>query len=197
MRTAQTALALGHVRTAFAALERLEAIHDRLGTSAAGRRDLAQLRRQASLAADLIGVPLEQVVRDANDLPHAEWRAVFQERYQGKAVILDTEVNRDASGKYTVYYLLFVAGKEARIEISDLSLLKLLPLDRPQRLILGMRLAGVERSGDGPWVVRFRPDSGVLFTHRKLVEALCPAMRSDRELGLVLERQSNWVTRFP
>jgi DNA-directed RNA polymerase subunit RPC12/RpoP len=193
LKRAETALALGHARTARMALEQALALQEHQPSSRAERRRLTQLHRQAALGADLLEVPLQDVVRHADDLPHAEWQAVFRERFRGRSVILDAEVSRDAAGKYKLDYQLVVAGKEARVEIADLDLLRALRLDQPQRLIFGFRLAGLERIGNGPWVIRLQGDSGVLLTHRGLLEALCPVLRTDRETGEVLKRQARWL----
>jgi hypothetical protein len=195
IRQAEKALARGHAATARQALDRVL----RPGNQLTGveRRRLAQLRRQASLAADLLEVSLHEVVGTADELPFGEWQAVFRERYQGRAVIFDTRVRRDASGKLSLDYRVFVGQRQARVEIGDLALLKQLQLDQPQRLIVGGRLAAVERTGEGPWVVRFQAESGVLMTHQPLVERLCPALDNDPDAAKTLQRQAAWLEELP
>ena len=195
IRQAEKALALGHAATARQALD--QALEGEGSLAPAQRRRLERLRRQASLAADLLDMPLEDVVRIAAELPFGEWKAVFRERYHGKGVIFDAEVGRQASGKFSLDYRVFVERKEARVEIGDLVLLRQLHLDQPRRLILGARLAGVERQRDGPWVIRFQPTSGVLLTHLPLFKALCPGLTNDADAALTLKRQAAWLEELP
>jgi hypothetical protein len=195
LQRAQTSLARGNYRTAVEALDRAQAILDQRSGAPAERRRLSQLRRQAALAADLLEVPLQEVVRHAQELAPGEWQSVFNERYRGKAVLFDAEVGRADSGKLVLDYLLIAGRQEARIEITDLEILQHVHVDQPTRLILGARLAGIVRRAPGPWVIHLQPASGVLMTDRSILVATCPILSSDGSLPALLERQSNWLER--
>jgi hypothetical protein len=92
-------------------------------------------------------------------------------------------------------YAFFVRGRPARLALGDLKLLPTLPLQRPQRLLFGARLASVRPENGGVWVVHFVPDSGVLLTDPDAVHAAYP-LPTD-ELREVLERQAGWAAEGP
>jgi hypothetical protein len=162
-----------------------------------GRREVEQLRRQAALVADLGEVPLQEVLRHAAETAPDEWRLVFPHRYQGKAVLFDAQVSRDAAGKFQLEHFLFLGDETARVAVGDLDLFRHLRLDRPCRLIVGARLAGVGREPSGGWVIRLEPGSGVLMTDRDVVTTACPFLRDDPELPEVLGRQQSWLADVP
>jgi hypothetical protein len=193
LEQARKALNLGSYRMALAALDQARADLERRNANPAERRRLAHLHRQVALAADLLEVPLQDILRHVQDLVPAEWHAVFAQRYQDRAVLFDAEVVRDESGKLVLNYLLFAAGKEAHVEIGDLQVIQELSLDRPTRMIVGARLAGVDFRDPGRLVVRLRPDSGVLMTDPLILESVCPALKDDTELPAVLKRQEAWL----
>ncbi len=197
LRAARSALAQGKFQTALHELEVVRAAQEGRPPPLAQRRAVAHLERQARLLADLLDVPLGDLLRNAGELPQQEWELVFDRRYRGKAVVFDAEVSRDAAGKPRLEWLLRVGGEDARLDVADLGLFKHLRLDQPTRLIFGVRLEGVGRDPAGAWVVRFRPDSAVLLTDRPTVEVVCPALRPDAELPEVLKRQERWLAELP
>jgi hypothetical protein len=195
----QKALAEGKVRIAADYLSAAQAAleHAPAALTHAERRRLAQLRREALLLADLLAEPLEDVLAHAaalSELDEREWQAHFAARYRGKAVLFEDEVRREVNGAYQLLgYHLFVRGQPARLALADLRLLRALPLDRPQRLLFGARLADV-RPEAGAWVVHFEPDSGVLITDAGAAAAgPLPAP----ELDEILRRQSAWLDELP
>lgn len=201
LRDGRLALSQGKFRTAVRELAAAQALRERnpAAVPLSERRELSQLHRQASLLADLLSEPLEDVIRHAADLSaldEQEWQAQFADRFKGRAVVFDDEVRRDAAGTYQLLgYRLFVRGKPARVEIGDLQLLRALPLDTPQRLLFGARLADVRLEAGGTWVAHLVPDSGVLLTERGAVSAICPL--SADELRDILLRQEAWVGDLP
>jgi hypothetical protein len=194
---ARAALAQGKFQTALRKLNLARSAPEYDGLSQARRRDLDQLHRQAALMADLLEVPLQDLLRHASDLPPGEWQLVFRRRYRGQALLLDAEVGRNAAGRYELDFPLFVGDEPARVEIGDLDLLRDLGLDQSCRLIVGARLAGVERDPSGAWVVRLRPDSGVFLTDRATLEVACPVLKKDQALDEVLQRQERWLAELP
>jgi len=171
--------------------------------SASERRDATQLWRQADLLSWLSSRSVEEIVEAAEQVPHPEeWKAQFYTEYKGKAIVFDDEVQfeaapmRDDERRRPVLrrYRIVVAGQDVRIALEDLTVLGSLPLERPQRMLFGGRLAAVERGQGGRWVVHFEPDSGVLLTDRGAAEAVCPAPL-DPGLMEVLKRQAEWLGR--
>jgi hypothetical protein len=180
----------------FHAAAGLRACYPRL-LSGSENRELTQLVQQATLLADLLRQPLEEILRGFNERPEREARAVFERHYRGKGVIFYARFRRDAGGTYHTDYRLFDGRQEASLELSDLQLLQKLPLHEPQQMLFGARLAGVRREAVGGWVVSLVPDSGVLLTDPRAATACClPAMR-DGQFPEVLARQAAWSTELP
>jgi hypothetical protein len=156
---------------------------------------LEQLRRQTDLLARLLDRPLEEILLQAmqhrND---EEWREKFAD-YRGRTVVFDDVLRCDAQGRPVLgFYIVSVAGVEARVALEDLVLLRRLPLDPPRRCLFGARLASCRREEGGIWVVRFEADSAVLLTDEDAAAACCPRPL-DEELLAVLKRQDEWLRR--
>jgi hypothetical protein len=162
------------------------------GLAAAEERTWTQLHREAALLADLAGEALEEILRHAASLPQAEWEATFRRRFLGHAVIFDTEVVRTAQGAYRHGWRVFLPGQEARLDLAGLKLLDTLPLEAPQRLVFGARLAAARREPPGQWVITLEPDSGVLLTNAEAAALCCPALGLP-EARVILRRQRTWV----
>jgi hypothetical protein len=164
--------------------------------SAPERRDLVQLHRQATLLVDLLSQSLESILFQASEeLDEQEWQALFGDRYKGRAVVFFAEVRRDAHANYQLDYDFFIQDRRAIVELGNIQLLRALPLDRPQRLLFGARLASVGSEAGGTWVIRFEPDSGVLLTDPGAVAA-CYS-RPLEGVDEVLQRQSAWIAEMP
>jgi hypothetical protein len=124
-----------------------------------------------------------------------EWKARFRTEHLGKAIVFDDTVALDRSGRPALaVYRVSAGGEAARLALEDLRLLRRLPLDVPQRMIFGGRLADLWREDGGGWAFRFEPDSGVLLTDAGAVTAcLGPP---DADLLAVLRRQQHWVSEL-
>jgi hypothetical protein len=194
LHAARQRLSEGSFRLARATLEqaRQESGNEWRALPREQRQDWTQLQRQAAVLADLLAEPLEDVVRHASGVKEAEWDAEFRQRYQGRAVVFDVVVQRLTEGGYRHNYCLVNPHDEARLELGDLALLRRLPLDQPQRLVFGARLAGVGREAPGGWVVRLAPDSGVFLTDPGAAAACCPGF-ADLGTRALLEQQAAWA----
>lgn len=159
-------------------------------------RQLAQLRRQAALLADLSTESLGEMLTRAGGLEEREWQAFFERRYKDRAIVFDAVVRRDAAGRYEIDYAVFAGDEPARLELDGLDVLNGLPLEQPRRLLFGARLEIVSREGPGPWVVRFVPNSGVLLTQPAALGPWAGPM-IDPELAEVLNRQAEWIADAP
>ncbi|MFO0811164.1 MAG: hypothetical protein U0746_21245 [Gemmataceae bacterium] len=151
---------------------------------------LRRWRKQAALVADLVPESLSEIVRHAAGLDGREWKAVFAERYRGKAVTLDTKVTRTPGRGYAIDYWLDDAGRTGEWDFQDLALLHALNLQKTERLIFGVRLAEVERVGRDRWVVKPTPDGGVLFTEPAVFAQL--SIPVDDDLRAQLRKQAEW-----
>jgi hypothetical protein len=198
------ALSEGSFRLAAEQLAAARALRDRrprlLGASE--NRSLNRLYRQAALLASPLPKPLEEILRQASGLHNEEeWQKEFDANYKGRSVVFDDRVQRDAARRYRlmVYEVRLGFGKDAelaRLEIGDLKLLQPLPLDQPQRLLFGARVAAIGREPPGVWVIRFEPESGVLLSDTGAVSAFCPQPMDD-ELREVVKRQAEWEQELP
>jgi hypothetical protein len=164
--------------------------------SGADRKRLVQMHREAHLFIDLLSASLEDLLSQAAaEHDDREWRAVFADRYQGKSVIFFGGIRRDSTNHWMLDYDIFLGDKPARIDWESLQLLRILPLNESQRLLLGVRLAAVEPETGGSWVVRIQPDSGVLLTDADALANIF--LRSPEGIDEVLKRQAVWVAEMP
>jgi hypothetical protein len=171
-------------------------IQRRLGNpSAVEQRRLNRLHRQASLLADLLAETPAAIVRQSIGLPEADWQEIFRQRYAGRAIVLDDAISRNTAGQYQYAFHIVVLNNEARIDLAQLRVLRDLPLFQPQRMLIGMRLAGMRREPAGGWTILLDPDSGVLFTDVEMLAGL--SIPVDAELREVLKRQQVWLEPTP
>jgi hypothetical protein len=191
----QRSLAEGNFRLARRALDEAVAARARRPDLLAGAeyRQLDQLRRQADLLARLSPRSLEEILRQAALVRDPdEWEAQFSD-YRGRTVLFDDVVARDTKGRPALaFYAVRVNDETARVALEDLTLLEYLPLDPPQRMLLGARLSRCGREEGGAWVVRLEPDSAVLLTDPGAAAAACPAP-AETDLAEVLRRQERWL----
>jgi hypothetical protein len=193
----ETALVQGQFQLA---AERFQQAVGKMETapSATPIRQVRQFRglvRQAQLLDELLSEPLADIVHQAT-VDEKQWPVQFARRYRGKSVVFDADVRRDVAGQYRLGYHVQVGDQPVRIELGDLRMMEPLPLQRPTRLLFGARLKSVAREAGGLWVVRFEPDSGVLLTDQRAVEASCPPPFDD-EIKQLLERQAAWAAELP
>jgi hypothetical protein len=193
------ALHQGRFRVALRELNAAVALRDRHpgALSAEENRALNQRQRQAQLLARLLHLTLEEVVARGKLVRNAEeWAEQFED-FRGRSVIFDDAVRRDDDGHPVLANHAVEAGDEpVRLALEDLEVLRDLPLGNEPRLIFGARLRSCLREQGGVWVVRFEPDSGVLFTDAEAVEAAFPVAAGEG-LGEVMKRQRKWLDDRP
>jgi hypothetical protein len=188
-----SALTEGSFRLALRELETARGLYVQFpGVLTAERREqFRQWQLQATLLADLLGESLGEIFERSLGLDEREWQTAFQERYAGKAFVLDTRVWRDAGGHVRVDYQLDGGGLPGDWDVEAFALFRQLPLAYPQRLLFGARLAEVARTGRDRWRARPDPDSGLLITDPAVAAGL--SLPLDEELRSVLRRQAGWA----
>jgi hypothetical protein len=190
------ALADGNFRRAHRLLDQARLLRGRhpAALPAAEVAHLEQLARQADLLADLLRIPLEDILRQGQRLrDEEEWQAQFGD-YRGRSVLFDDTVRPDERGRPALaVYRVAADGVTARLALEDLTLWQHLPA-APGRVLFGARLAGCARVAGGGWVFLFQPDRGVLLTARGAAAASCP-VPLEPELEEVLKRQATWAER--
>jgi hypothetical protein len=187
---AEQLLGRGEYHAALA--EATAALASQGGLSPGDRLAWTQLQREAALLADLSAESLAEILRHGAGLPEAEWAATFRRRYHGQAVLLDITVVRAQAGGYRHTWRVLLNVEEPRLELNGLRLLDRLPLEEPQRLLVGARLASARREPPGRWVVNLEADSGVLLTDPGAAALCCPAL-STPEARELLRRQRTWL----
>jgi hypothetical protein len=201
IKAGRGALDQGKIRLAAEEFKAAEAIHARFPSAlpTAERRQLRQLRRQADIISDLVPISMDELLQQAverSEVDPREWKEEFAARFQGKSVIFDDEVRHEGAGVYRLTTSPFsVRGRPAQVALGDLHIMRTLPLDRPQRMLIGARLDSVRLESGGTWVVHLVPDSGVLLTDLAAVRACYPL--PPEELREVLERQAAWLAERP
>jgi hypothetical protein len=190
---ARAALTDGSFRVAARELDAARRLRDRFPSLLADdrREQFRQWHRQAALLADLLAESLGEIFQHSLGLDEREWQAAFQERYAGKAFVLDTRVRRDPGGHVTVDYQLAGGGLPGDWDVEAFALFRQLPLAQPQRLVFGARLAEVARTARDRWRARPEADSGVLITDPAVVTGL--SIPLDDETRAVLRRQAAWA----
>lgn len=155
--------------------------------SPAEMRQLTSLASQAAALADLSHDTLEEIVTQASSVAEAEWRAEWPLRHQGRAVLLDLEVE-SPDGRHVAHtFVLAVPGQTARLDLDNLPLLRGLGPQKTRVLLLA-RLASVTRSQEHGWVIQLDPDSAVFLTEAGPARICCPALVGP-EFEAVLKRQ--------
>jgi len=166
----------------------------------AEHRALNQVQREAALLTDLAPVSLLAMLDQAEKAASlAAWQARFRADYQGRAVLFDDVFRQDRDRKVHGRRLddLRTGQSFGRVALDDLALVGQLPLQVPQRWIVGARLKSIEREGSPAWVVRLEPDSGVLMAERVPLEAEVPSLRDDPEWPLLRTRQQGLLDALP
>jgi hypothetical protein len=160
----------------------------------ADRKRLMQQQRQAAILADLLSESPAEIARQSLGLPEREWREIFRERHAGRSLILDDTIHRDASGQYHQDLKITLQNLEMKYDLASVKLLQSLPLQHPQRLLIGVRLAGVRKDA-ASWTIQLDPEGGVLMTDEEMLSGL--SIPVDSALREVLKRQQSWLANLP
>jgi hypothetical protein len=156
--------------------------------------ELTRLTREAALLADVRHLSLPDLLRSAPD-PGPQSQAEFERLFKGAAVIFDAVVEPAAGGAFLPIQ---TDRRKARVELTDLKVLKTVPLDQPRRLIFGARLDSLRLEPPGTiWSFRLDPDSGVLLTSPDLVTALQAGKPPDPAQLEILREQAAWTADLP
>jgi hypothetical protein len=141
--------------------------------------DTKDLAAQAAIAADLLGMRLEQLMDEAARLEEAEWAKRFRTLYQGRSVIIQDEVEspplRGGQGcLLRTRYLTGVPPIPARVGRLDLENFKLFDsrdFAKGEKVLFSGRIRSVDLVG-GEWLIRLEPESGVWITRQEILSGL-------------------------
>jgi hypothetical protein len=176
----QEALDRAEFDTAKQMLSRAASAFDRLGGKDERTAQARQLAREAAIFADLSSRSLEEIIDDAARTEPADWPRRFEINYQGRAVIVETEVDGlpasdETPGAYRLAYRVFVGrgprpARTGRYDLKNFKLLEGRPLAKGDPVFFGARLGAIEYA-NGEWQIRLVSDSGVFITHFKALQS--------------------------
>ena len=152
-----------------------------LGDAYQGAEAIKQGADEAAIINRLLPNKLEELLDEAARSDPKEWVNRFETLYSGRSVIIDahftTTPDGVGEGRYELDYRILSegeGGKPPRIGRIDTTGLRLITLIKPKvgdRLTFGARLASFRFDND-QWLVGLEPESGVIITHMKALEAL-------------------------
>jgi hypothetical protein len=144
-----------------------------------------QIRQGAAEAAIIIGlVPdrLEAILDQAGRYDPKEWPDHFRTLYKGRTILVDAHVvavpDASGQGRFELDYQVFPDGEGSPLRVArlDTTGFRLFEGTRPRvgdRVQFGARLDSFARDERAEeWRIGLEPDSGVIITHTKALEAL-------------------------
>lgn len=180
------ALADGRLQEAHAHLKFTIGALDTLRESVPEEPIYRQAFAELDLVDDLLPQTLDNSLYNGTQAPEYVSSAI-----RGKALILDVEAEPDEDGVWQFLCLPFMDGEPIRLAAEDLKLWEQQDFRNRTRLILGVRLAGIEKDEQGSWVLRLMPDSAVLLTEPRIAQDL--GLSTDPSVGEVLQRQKRMI----
>lgn len=155
----------------------------RLGGEVQGAAAIVQAADEAAVLVGLCTSRLEEILDEAYRADDKKWPETFAKLYKGRTVVLD-ELMREVpdvqgDGRYDLDYRIFPDGEGAeppargRIDLTGFKLFELVKPRKGEPVRFGARLASFRYdSRSGEWLVGLEPDSGVIMTHQKALDAL-------------------------
>ncbi|MBY0396312.1 MAG: hypothetical protein K2X91_07560 [Thermoleophilia bacterium] len=144
---------------------------------------IRQAANEIAILTDLAPNSLEAMLEEAARSDPEDWARTFDTLYKGRAIIVEDQFQEvpDGSGRgrYDLYYRILRPGEGTkpdsvgRIDLRGFALVESRTARVDDYVLFGARLASFQFDHDAnQWVVRLEPDSGVVMTHRKALDAL-------------------------
>ena len=154
-----------------------------LNDACRGAAAIRQGADEAEVIAGLVPKTLEDLLDEAARSDPKAWEETFATLYKGRTVIVDAHVSGTPDGRggggYALDYRIFREGEgeqppsTARLDLTGLKRLEQMQPKLNDRVTLGAGLASFRYDVDRQeWLVGFAPESGVIMTHVKALEAL-------------------------
>lgn len=140
-----------------------------------GDAEAASVRQsadEAAILADLASLSVEEIVEEVATKEDGPSR--FETLYQGRALILDAEIEDEVDGVPSLTYRIIAGtGPKPKTGFLDLAGFHLLA-DRKKgdHVTFGARLASIKLRDDGRWAVALQPKSGVYIRSPEAWKAL-------------------------
>ncbi|MGO9600249.1 MAG: hypothetical protein ACLP7Q_19875 [Isosphaeraceae bacterium] len=179
-----TALEAGKFDHAHQLLSAAAEAVDALGGGVEHADEIRHAADEAALLVDLVSDTLESLLEEAARTSPQFWATRFDNIYKGRAVIIDASITATPENsrwnRFELDYLVLAAGESAqgdpryaRIDLSDFEAVTLARGKVGDRIVFGGRLDSFQYNTEAQeWLIRLSPQSGVLFTHQKALEAL-------------------------
>lgn len=171
-----SALENGQFDDAKSKLGRAASAYKRLGARDELATSTRQLANEAAILADLAQDPLKDIVEEVAQLGDPDGVAKFASKYKGRSVLVDSYVLSTTGGVVDLDFRIFVGrgpvpAKTGRLDLSGLTLFDggAMP-KKGDRVFFGARLDAIRIEG-GNWRIAFDPESGVLMTNDKALQA--------------------------
>jgi hypothetical protein len=155
-----------------------------LGDEFQGASAIKQGADEAAIIKQLLPESLEELLDEAAQADPKDWPKRFNALYKGRSAILDTFVtavpDRLGEGRYVLEYQILPPGGDGgpprsvgRIDTTGFQLLDTIKPKVGDRLTIGVRLASFRFDAETEqWLAGLEPESGVIMTHMKALEAL-------------------------
>jgi len=153
-----------------------------LGDAYQGASEIKQGADEAEIYAKLVPDSLESILSEAARYDPKEWPSRFATLYKGRTVIIDAHITgtpREKRPAYELDYRIFEegeGGKPRRMGRIDTTGFRLFEITQPKvgdHVQFGAELSAFEFDEvTEEWWVRLKPDSGVIMTHLKALEAI-------------------------
>lgn len=177
----QSAFDSGHFDEAKQKLAVAATAFERLGIIDERGTQSRQLAEEAAILADRCQLKLDELIEEAARFqPVEEWPQRFATLYKGQSVVFDTTISAlptdSLSGSYEIDHRILVGrgpvpSRQGRIDLQGFQLFETLKPQVGESKIFGARLDSLQ-FGDGQWIIRLEPNSGILMTNFKaLVQA--------------------------
>lgn len=176
------ALDAGEFDRAKELLVRAAAAVDSLGGAYEGADGIRQAAREVVLFTDLVPETLERILDEARSFDPIRWPEHFAALYRGRSILVDAAITSvpGEGGKeaFDLNYRIY-AGSGAnpsvrgRIDLAGFALFEGASFKPGDRVVFGGRLDSVQLGPEGDeWLVGLQPESGVMITHTKALQAL-------------------------
>jgi DNA-directed RNA polymerase subunit RPC12/RpoP len=184
------ALDAGEFDKAYQLLSAARSAVDALGGAVEGAEEIRDAAREAEIFVNLCNDSLEDMLAEAARTDREVWASKFDLIYKGRSYIFDTVITavpeEGNTEGYEVEYLVVPPGVSsrfgdglatrpdsfARIDLTGFELFRQARPRKGDSIPFGCRLAALRFDVDKKhWVVQLMPESGVIMTHRRALEA--------------------------
>jgi hypothetical protein len=182
-------------------LEQAAAAIKKFHGSTRDERETRQLANEVAAITDLVDRPLDEVLRERQNMSDSEAEQYFREKLKNPTILLDSFVvaahgGDSSGGKLRVDNPMVLGPEAVRLDIGNLECFETFAAPVPTRVLFAARIQTIERVPKTTgWTLRFMPHSGVVMTSKECLEKLGWPM--DSSIQQLLDSQAKWVLERP